>query len=323
MEVRTTLQRLVQVLKWHCMLRFIRDPDNRPPSILITTLAARAYRGEADLFTATRNALAGMGERIEDRHGIWWVPNPAHEEENFADKWNEYPERREAFVAWHRDIPACSTSSPGCTAKGYRWRPPAWRRASATTRVRLSAHRYGDRPRGHTEAGALRMTGAGMLSTTGAGVVVRGTLSMASTPTRAVNPARQLSAIRAVLPAATGTIRRGELYCQMPIQPSLASQRYTVRLRYRNGRRPRVTVVDPPLARRAGAHALPDVYPGDELCLYYPGQWRHDMLLAATILPWTSEWLLRYELWLITGTWTGGGHSARGNDAAVADGGPV
>jgi hypothetical protein len=146
---------------------------------------------------------------------------------------------------------------------------------------------------------------------------------MASTPTRAVNPARQLSAIRSALPAATGTIRRGELHCQVSIQPSPASQRYTVRLRYRHGRRPRVTVAGPPLARHPGAHNLPHVYPGDEPCLYYPGQWRHDMLLAATILPWTSEWLLHYELWLITGTWTGGGHSARGNAAAVAHGGPV
>jgi hypothetical protein len=67
-EVRTTLQRVVQVLKWHCMLRFAHDPDNRPPSILITTLAAHAYNGELDLFTATRNALAGMGDHIENRY---------------------------------------------------------------------------------------------------------------------------------------------------------------------------------------------------------------------------------------------------------------
>jgi hypothetical protein len=85
-EVRSTLQRVVQILKWHCMLRFANDPDNRPPSILITTLAHRAYTGERDLFTATRNTLDGMDTYIENRNGSWWVPNPAHEEENFADK---------------------------------------------------------------------------------------------------------------------------------------------------------------------------------------------------------------------------------------------
>jgi hypothetical protein len=145
---------------------------------------------------------------------------------------------------------------------------------------------------------------------------------MASTPTRAVNPARQLTAIRAVLPAATSTIRRGELDCLMPIQPSPASQTYTLRLRYRHGRRPRVTVVDPQLARHPDTRALPHIYPGDELCLYYPGQWRHDMLLATTILPWTAEWLIHYELWLITGTWTGGGHTSPGAVAAIAAVGP-
>jgi len=141
---------------------------------------------------------------------------------------------------------------------------------------------------------------------------------MASTPTRAVNPARQLSAVRSVLPAASGTIRHGELDCRVPIQPSPASQTYMVRLRYRHGRAPRVTVIDPPLARHPDARALPHVYPGDELCLYYPGQWRHDRLLAATVLPWTAEWLLHYELWLITGTWTGGGHTARDGRIVIA-----
>jgi hypothetical protein len=30
-----------------------------------------------------------MDARIENRYGRWWVPNPAHSDENFADKWNE------------------------------------------------------------------------------------------------------------------------------------------------------------------------------------------------------------------------------------------
>jgi hypothetical protein len=86
----------------------------------------------------------------------------------------------------------------------------------------------------------------------------------------------------------------GELDCTTTLRPSPASRTYTVRLIYRHGR-PRVTVTDPPLALRPGAKTLPHVYPGDELCLYYPGQW-NNMLLATTILPWTTEWLMHYEL---------------------------
>ncbi|MEV6236587.1 nucleotidyltransferase [Lentzea sp. NPDC051838] len=97
---RSTLQRVVQVLKWHCYLYFAKDIGDRPPSVLITTLAAWAYQGERDLFTAAFNAVNGMPEHIQNRHGTWWVPNPAHERENFADKWNEPNERREKFHAW-------------------------------------------------------------------------------------------------------------------------------------------------------------------------------------------------------------------------------
>ncbi|WP_416963032.1 hypothetical protein [Streptomyces sp. Agncl-13] len=53
------MQRLVQILKWHCMLFFAEDTDHRPPSILLTTLAGRAYRGDVDRPPAGRSARAG------------------------------------------------------------------------------------------------------------------------------------------------------------------------------------------------------------------------------------------------------------------------
>lgn len=33
------------------------------------------------------------------------------------------------------------------------------------------------------------------------------------------------------------------------------------------------------------------------------------MLLSTTVVPWTAEWLIHYEVWLATGQWTGGGHA--------------
>jgi hypothetical protein len=134
---------------------------------------------------------------------------------------------------------------------------------------------------------------------------------MASVPARAVNPARQLTAIRAVLPAVSGVARHGQLDCVLPIQPSPASRVYTVRLRYQPSQRPRLTVTDPALELHSTADQLPHIYPGDELCLYYPGEWDCSMSLATTIVPWIAEWLLYYELWLSTGQWTGGGRHPR------------
>jgi hypothetical protein len=96
----TPLQRAVQLLKRHRDVHFKHDDDRRPVSIIITTLAANAYDGERDIEGALIKLVRKMPEHIENRSGKWWVPNPAQPDENFADKWNESPERRKAFLAW-------------------------------------------------------------------------------------------------------------------------------------------------------------------------------------------------------------------------------
>lgn len=130
---------------------------------------------------------------------------------------------------------------------------------------------------------------------------------MASIPARAVNLGRQLAAIKVAVPNTQGTVRGGELLCTLPLQPTPMSRSYSVRIVYRHRRRPRVTVTDPPLALHPDATALPHVYPDGDLCLHLPGEWKDHMFLADTILPWTSAWLLHYELWLALGYWTGTG----------------
>lgn len=163
-HVRSTLQRLVQVLKWHCMLRFADDCDNRPPSILITTLAARAYRGEQDLFTATQNAVSRMPEFIENRHGVWWVPNPAHEEENFADKWNDYPERRIKFFGWFHEITTVLDDLAQMSGKGLDAIAARMSETFAADPIRRSVVRYGRQLRKQRETGALRMGSTGLIT---------------------------------------------------------------------------------------------------------------------------------------------------------------
>ena len=32
-----------------------------------------------------------------------------------------------------------------------------------------------------------------------------------------------------------------------------------------------------------------------------------EKFLSETIIPWAIEWLYYYEIWLVTGTWNGGG----------------
>ena len=103
-RVKTPLQRIVQILKRHRDTYFADNTDNKPVSIIITTLAGHAYQNEEDLFDALESIVKLMPSFIENHDGVWWVQNPVDEDENFADKWNEYPERREAFLNWLRKV---------------------------------------------------------------------------------------------------------------------------------------------------------------------------------------------------------------------------
>ena len=98
--VRTPLQRVVQLLKLHRDTFFQNIPQAKPASILITTLATHSYSGESDLFEAYRKVAHSLAIHIERRNGEFWVPNPAHGEENFADKWNTDPARKAHFDRW-------------------------------------------------------------------------------------------------------------------------------------------------------------------------------------------------------------------------------
>jgi len=105
-QVKTPLQIAVQILKRHRNIYFQKTPDVKPHSIIITTLAARAYGGEEDIMDALGRILRVIEENwgkrgyVENRNGRWWVENPVEPGENFAHKWNEHPERRQAFFAW-------------------------------------------------------------------------------------------------------------------------------------------------------------------------------------------------------------------------------
>jgi len=106
--VRTPLQRAIQLLKRHRDVRFLghKWEVEKPISMIITTLAARAYRGEADVVSSLRGILARIDDHIttgvlEKREGEWWVPNPVNPGENFADRWNQRGSHRaEAFFEW-------------------------------------------------------------------------------------------------------------------------------------------------------------------------------------------------------------------------------
>lgn len=98
---KTVLQRIVQILKRHRDMMFYNDTEDKPISIIITTLAARAYNGEQNLLEGLINVVDNLEKSItKNERGEDVVSNPVNPEENFADKWPTHPKRRENFYKW-------------------------------------------------------------------------------------------------------------------------------------------------------------------------------------------------------------------------------
>jgi hypothetical protein len=118
----------------------------------------------------------------------------------------------------------------------------------------------------------------------------------------------QLGNLQKLFPGTLARVRKGQLIWIGRLTPSPLSRSYSVRLQYREAGTPDVEVLDPQLQDRDGVRP-PHMYSRKRLCLYLPGayEWSRRMWLSETIIPWTSEWLLNYEIWLATGEWCGGG----------------
>jgi hypothetical protein len=131
---------------------------------------------------------------------------------------------------------------------------------------------------------------------------------MATNQIKAINLMTQWIALKKAFPSSSGDVRRNQLRWTTELMPSSLSDTYRIRLEYSLEKSPKVVVEEPCLQERDGKKP-PHVYREGSLCLYLPGarEWDDTMLLADTIVPWTSEWLLHYEIWLATGEWHGGG----------------
>ncbi|WP_159997772.1 nucleotidyltransferase [Roseomonas sp. 18066] len=105
-KVKVPLQQALQILKRHRDVTFAARPDERPISVIVTTLAARSYNQETTISGALYSILERMDLHIEDRDGVSWVPNPTDPRENFADRWETHPERKAAFSEWLADARA-------------------------------------------------------------------------------------------------------------------------------------------------------------------------------------------------------------------------
>ncbi len=101
---KTLLQKATQVLKRHRDVKFKHDLDNRPPSILLTTILAMVNQSGQGIFEKLVTFSEKALDQIKYENGKYCLSNPVVPDENFVDKWNEYSERRTSFIKWIDDL---------------------------------------------------------------------------------------------------------------------------------------------------------------------------------------------------------------------------
>jgi hypothetical protein len=121
---------------------------------------------------------------------------------------------------------------------------------------------------------------------------------------RSLSMAQQAVGLRSVFPDADLILKPHGLRWTGQLQPCDLSRVYVIRIDYAQGRYPAVRVLAPEL-KATEAGFLPHTYDDGTLCLHDVRQWTGAMLIVDTIVPWTAEWLLYYEMWLATGEWLG------------------
>jgi len=111
-QLKGPLKRIVQLCKRHRDLMFVDDNTGAAPiSIVLTTLAAHAYErlartarfnNEYELVAAVIRAMPDF-IKIDESSGqpIYVIDNPTTDGENFAERWNDHPERAQAFYRWY------------------------------------------------------------------------------------------------------------------------------------------------------------------------------------------------------------------------------
>jgi|AntAceMinimDraft_8_1070364.scaffolds.fasta_scaffold09056_3 hypothetical protein len=169
-DVKTTLQRSVQLLKRHRDIRYQGNPDDKPVSIIITTLAAHAYQNQADFYEAFISIVKGMKDYIEVRNGKYWVGNPVNPNgENFADKWETEPQRKERFFQWLSQVESDIEQALRQQGLGIDKVAGSLNPVFGDMLIKSATKRYGDALLKQRRAGNLKVTlGTGMLGYTGA-----------------------------------------------------------------------------------------------------------------------------------------------------------
>jgi hypothetical protein len=166
-QVRTPLQRTIQVLKAHRNLYFDASDPYQASSIVITATAASAYRGETSLFESVMSVATQMSAFIERDGDAYVVTNPAYTDENFADLWTAA--RAAKFFAWLDDLQRTLDEAVRNRA-GLHVTAGLLGPKFGASSVTKAMDNYALEQKAARGAGRLAVTGSGLLGSTGIAV---------------------------------------------------------------------------------------------------------------------------------------------------------
>lgn len=163
-EHKSVLQRIVQILKRHRDIMFKGD-DDKPISIIITTLAALAYNGETSLVDGLVNVVNNMAKYITKNDSDEYViSNPINPEENFADKWPKHPKRKDNFFKWLERLEADLNSLS--RNKAYQLQE-SFGNAFGRDVAASVFNKIAEMHKAEAKSGALKVSATGVLGTIG------------------------------------------------------------------------------------------------------------------------------------------------------------
>lgn len=99
------------------------------------------------------------------------------------------------------------------------------------------------------------------------------------------------------------SIIRDSLLCVGVCKPTHFSIEYKFQISYNGKSSPKVNVIEPQISYNDDIHMFPS---DNSLCLYHSTDMIWDYKkhhIFNTIIPWSIEWFVFYEIYLITGKW--------------------
>lgn len=326
--LKEPLKRAVQLTKRYRDIFFSEKPKYRTSSIILTTIFAQFYQGEASIYETIDNVLNRILEhyseyqQLFENRGVYKrikVFNPVDPEEDFTDKWDKDKEYYFQFIAFVKSYKKkweqLKKGDFGIAEELF---------GSTRTKTILKAQ-LEDFARGKTDtlekAGLTILTGNNYVDTRGnitedSGYKSKPNRNYGGTELKlnrgipSANPKNHVAAyiqkhhIEQNFPWLWTMVKDGKLLGKGKIKPEGCKKEYELLVEYdinRSGRKERVFVLND---SRVKFGQTPHLYPGNSLCLYYPKDLPLYLdLNFVDVIPWVSEWLVMYELWNKYGVW--------------------